>query len=157
KEIALAAAKASEREAKESLWRSLYEQARSRRFSRQVGQRLESLDAVAKAAAIRSDERLRDEAIAAMALPDVSLGPSWRAGLPALCAWCFDTQYRLWARVNDRGVISVRSVPDNREIRNIEGPPIKSPGGWLGMFSPDGHYLATLELGHGPLRVWRVA
>ncbi len=58
-------------DAKDKLCLSLYEQARARRFTHQMGQRLESLDAVVKAAAIRSDERLRDEAIAAMALPDV--------------------------------------------------------------------------------------
>src|SRR5262249_10043522 len=63
-----------------ALWLSPRGGGRARRFSRQMGQRLDSLAALAKAAAIRADDRLRDEAIAAMALPDVRLGPTRRAG-----------------------------------------------------------------------------
>src|SRR5262245_7174344 len=71
KEAALSVAQKSERDARDQLFWALFHQARSGRFSRQMGQRLESLTALAKAARIRPDEQLRDEAIAAMALPDV--------------------------------------------------------------------------------------
>src|SRR5262249_49231192 len=82
KEGALEAAQRSEREAKDKLRRSLYERARAGRFSRQPGQRLDSLDALAEAARLRPDEGLRDEAIAAMALPDVRYAPLWHSSRP---------------------------------------------------------------------------
>jgi serine/threonine protein kinase/WD40 repeat protein len=81
KEAALVAARKSQDEATDKLWWSLYERARAGRFSRQVGQRLDSLAALDQAARIRPDERLRDEAIAAMALPDVRPLPA--SNLPA--------------------------------------------------------------------------
>src|SRR5262249_24665002 len=52
--------------ATEQLRGALRNQARALRFSRQMGQRLDSLAVVAQAARIRPDEQLRDEAIAAM-------------------------------------------------------------------------------------------
>ncbi|HVX59707.1 MAG TPA: serine/threonine-protein kinase [Pirellulales bacterium] len=157
KESALRQKEAALADAKDKMWLSLYEQARARRSTRQMGQRLKSLDALAKAAAVRTDERLRDEAIAAMALPDVLVRPDWHARVPIGQAFCLDARYRRLARVDDQGVISVRSFPDNCEIQSIVGVPIKSRPAWVGRFSPDGQYLATLELGNAPLRVWRVA
>ena len=68
-----------------------------------MGQRLDSLAALAKAARIRPDERLRDEAIAAMALPDVRRVPGWHASPPGTTAVAYDGQYRLYARADDRG------------------------------------------------------
>ena len=66
-----------------------------------MGQRMDSLDALAKAAAIRPDERLRDEAIAAMALPDVRRGPS----LPVRQGIAFDGPYQSYAGINEKGII----------------------------------------------------
>lgn len=143
-------------DARDKLWLSLYEQARARRFSRQMGQRLDSLDALVKAAAIRPDERLRDEAIAAMALPDIRLEPSSRRWRPLNQGFFFDALYRLQARVNDQGVFSVCTVPDDREIQRIDSGPIKSFSTLGGLLSPDGRYLATWERDN-PVRVWRVA
>ncbi len=158
KEAALEDAQQSERDAKDSLWLSLYEQARARRFSRHMGQRLDSLDALAKAAGLRTDERLRDEAIAAMALPDVRLGPTWRAWPPGHQQWsfAFDAQYRRYARANDKGAISIRSLPDDREIHSFVGPSTNVSALWL---SPNGRYLVTLVTlnNSSSLRVWRVA
>jgi eukaryotic-like serine/threonine-protein kinase len=153
KQTALTAAQRSERKARDNLRESLYEQASARRFSRLPGQRLESLEALAKAAAIRPDERLRDAAIAAMALPDVRPGPSWHALPSGYDMLAFDAQYRLYARASEKGVISIRSLPDDQEIRTIVSAPIKMATLW---FSPDGRYLARVE-GGGTLKVWRVA
>ena len=60
-------------------WNALTAQARATRFSRQVGQRFESLDALEQAAAIARElglpperfDPLRDQAIACLALPDM--------------------------------------------------------------------------------------
>ena len=82
KEQALTVAQDSERDATDKLFLALLNQARAGRFSRQMGQRLDSLAALAEAAHIRPDERLRDEAIAAMALPDVRRVPAWHPSRP---------------------------------------------------------------------------
>ena len=86
KEAALAAARQSERDATDQLFLALLNRARAGRFSRQMGQRLDSLAALARAARIRPDERLRDEAIAAMALPDVRRVPVWHSSPPGTAA-----------------------------------------------------------------------
>ncbi len=87
KEAALKAAQQNEQEAREQLFQALLNQARAGRYSRQPGQRLDSLAALAKAARIRPDERLRDEAIAALALPDIRTVPGWRGTPPAPPRW----------------------------------------------------------------------
>ncbi len=69
----------AERKTRENLFESLTSQAQARRFSRRIGQRFESLDALARAAAIAREldlpadrlDPLRDEAIACLALPDM--------------------------------------------------------------------------------------
>src|SRR4030095_4623550 len=74
---ALESARASEQRATEQLFVSLQNQAQARRNSRQMGQRMESLAALAEAARVRPAPELRDNAIAAMAIPDVERGPVW--------------------------------------------------------------------------------
>lgn len=68
---ALTRANESERAKTEMLWQSHLNQAKAQRVSTLVGQRFESLKAIADAAKIRVDSQLRNEAIAAMALPDI--------------------------------------------------------------------------------------
>jgi serine/threonine protein kinase/WD40 repeat protein len=153
KEAALAAAQVSERDARDQLFLALWNQARAGRLSRQPGQRLDSLAALEKAARIRPDGRLRDEAIAALALPDIRRVPGWRSPSPGTAAVAYGRQYRLYARADAPGVISVRSIPDDREVRRIASGPVL--GEYL-YFSPDDRFL--LAFGPGDtLRVWRVA
>jgi serine/threonine protein kinase/WD40 repeat protein len=154
KETALTAALASEREAQDNLWVSLDEQAQARRFSRQPGQRLDSLGALTRAARIRPDERLRDAAIAALALPDVRPGPPWQCPPSGTNGLAFDAQYRLHARVSEQGYISILSISDNREVRRIDRDQAGESYPYL---SPDGSYLAAVEGTSAKLRVWRVA
>jgi tetratricopeptide (TPR) repeat protein/serine/threonine protein kinase/WD40 repeat protein len=154
KVAALVTAQQSERDAKDQLFLALWNQARAGRFSRQMGQRLDSLDALAKAAGIRPDDRLRDEAIAALALPDIRLGPSWHARPPGSHEIAFDGQYRLYARANNEEVISIRSISDDQQIQRIQLKP-ESGISFLGL-SPDGQFLAVLDDAF-TLRVWRVA
>jgi serine/threonine protein kinase/WD40 repeat protein len=165
KESALAAAQKSARDAKNQLFLALWNQARAGRFSRQMGQRLDTLEALSKAARLRpevadlkstSTARLRDEAIAALALSDIGRGPSWQGLTSGARAVAFDGLYHHYARVNSEGIISIRSIPDDREIRRISSRPTTLPdtaGLW---FSPDGKFLAKLEDGY-TLRVWHVA
>jgi eukaryotic-like serine/threonine-protein kinase len=138
--------------ATDQLFLALLNQARAGRFSRQVGQRLDSLAALDRAARIRPDERLRDEAIAAMALPDLRLATGWHASPPGSTIVAYGGQYTLYARADTRGAISIRTIPDDREIRRIDSD---SPLSNLS-FSPDDRFL--LGLGKGAvLRVWHVS
>jgi WD40 repeat protein len=152
KQDALAAAQESEHDARDQLSLALWNQARAGRFSRRMGQRLDTLGAIAKAADIRPDERLRDEAIAALALPDVRRVPGWRTALPRTGTMAYGGQYRLYATAVDGG-ISIRSIPDDEEVRRIASGRIVAD--YL-FFSPDERFL--LGLGEGfELLVWRVA
>jgi len=153
RESALAKSQASEREASEQLYLSLLNQARAGRFSRRMGQRLDSLNALTKAARLHRDQRLRDEAIAAMTLSDVRPGPSWNALPPGYRSLGIDYDYRRYVRANDEGIISVRTIPDDREVQIIRTEPTKTE--WL-QLSPDGRYFTRLEKGQ-TLRLWRVS
>ena len=153
KTAALAAARRSERDATDQLFLALWHRARAGRSSRRMGQRLDSLAALERAARIRPDPRLRDEAIAAMALPDVRRVPGWRSSPPGSAVLAYGSQYRLYARADTPGAVSLRTIPDDREIRRIAAGPIV---GTCLQFSPDDRFLLALE-GRFRLRVWRVA
>ena len=151
---ALIAAEQSERDAKDQLFLALWSQARAGRFSRQMGQRLESLAALAKAARIRPDGGLRDEATAAMALPDVRRVPGWHCSPPGTTTVALGGQYRIYARTDNLGFISIRSIPDDREVRRIAFGPLFTGNNLY--FSPDERFL--LGIGEGrTLHVWCVA
>ena len=154
--VALEAAQRSEQRAREELFSSLRSQAQARRFSRQPGQRLDSLAAVAEAARIRSDPSLRDEAIAAMALPDVSPGPTWSGYATGTLAVAFDGSYQRYARLDEQGDISVRSVPDDQEIRSLRtgSGKLTWDDGSLLLLSPDGVWVVALDYKVG-LHLWR--
>jgi serine/threonine protein kinase/WD40 repeat protein/tetratricopeptide (TPR) repeat protein len=143
------------REAQDKLWLSRYERARAGRFSRQMGQRLDSLTALAEAALISPDERLRDEAIAAMALPDLRSTPGWHCSRPPGTATAaYGGHYRLYARADTQGIISVRTIADDQEVRRIASDPITEGDNLF--FSPDERFLLGFGEGNA-LRVWRVA
>lgn len=150
---ALAEARRSEREATDRMFTALLNQARAGRFSRQMGQRLESLDAIARAARIRPDDRLRDEAIAALALPDVRRVPAVHAPPPGSIAVAYGREYSLAAHLDAQGVIHISGINDSREVQWIAQGPVASTNLH---FSPDDRFL--LGLGNkGELSVWRVA
>ena len=151
---ALEAARASELRAREQLFVSLRSQAQARRNSRQMGQRIESLAALAEAARIRPDAELRDNAIAAMAIPDVQRGPVWPNTETKGIA--YDSLYQRCARIGPDGTISIRSIPDDRELRRLESSPVTKPdgAGRQMAFSPDGRFFASLHES-GQLRVWQ--
>jgi serine/threonine protein kinase/WD40 repeat protein len=142
-------------DAQDKLWLSFYERARAERFSRRRGQRLDSLAALAEAARLRPDERLRDEAIAAMALPDVHGTPAWHSSRPrGTTTAAYGGHYRLFARADAQGVISIHSIADGQEVRRIVSGPITFGDNLY--FSFDERFL--LGFGEGQaLRVWRVA
>jgi eukaryotic-like serine/threonine-protein kinase len=150
---ALAATRKSERAATDQLFEALLNRASTGRLSRQMGQRLDSLASLERAARIRPDGRPRDEAIAAMALPDVRRVPIGRTSPPDTAGLAYGGQFGLYARADTRGVISIRRISDDREIRRIDAGPITRA--YL-TFSPDDRFLLCLGE-ESTLRVWRVA
>jgi len=156
KEAALAVARKSEFEAKEQLFASLKSQGEARRYSRRIGQRVESLAALSEAAKLRRDEDLRDAAIAALALPDLRLGKPWQAfdtNYPT-----FDDRYQKYARIDSQSIISIHTVPDGQEIQRFPSGPVplhRYDRDRTFYFSPDGRLLAKFDK-ENCWSVWRV-
>jgi eukaryotic-like serine/threonine-protein kinase len=160
-------------QAQEQATRRLYDarlaQARAGSLSRRVGQRLDSLDALAEAAKIARDlnlpeERLlerRNAAIAFLALPDLRLArqwPGWPAGSDHVD---FDGKLEHYARVDKQGAVSVRRVADDKEIASLPGsgsetfPLFSRDGKFLSVWSAGGLNLWKLG-GHDPVRIERL-
>jgi serine/threonine protein kinase/WD40 repeat protein/tetratricopeptide (TPR) repeat protein len=151
-----------DRDSRLRLFESQVERARAGRFSHRAGQRFGSLAALAQAAKIGRElklpaarlDRLRDEAIACMALPDMK-----PAGLPItlpqdFAFFAYDpgmTRYAI--RLLD-GTVLVHRMSDNLDIARF-----KSEGDreiWVFAFSPDGHYLVSQDWPSVALNVWEV-
>jgi WD40 repeat protein/tetratricopeptide (TPR) repeat protein len=144
----------AERKARLREAEALIGEAHSIRLSRRVGQRFEALEAIGKAAAIGREpgqpagwfDRLRNEAITALALPDFRL-LSKTEGLPASMHdgrhdLVFDQDIRRYAVCDMHGIVSVHDIVGGREIARFR--PSRSTHVWLKL-SPDGVYLCTSD------------
>ena len=159
--IAAVTFRAANRETRENLFESLTSQAQARRYSRRIGQRFESLDALSRAAAIARElklpadrlDPLRDEAIACLALPDMKpVGRVIRRPRGAFVT-AFDpamTRYAL--RFSER--VEVRRVADDGEIARFEARGDRNIG--VFGFSPDGRYLVTAHWPGDSITVWDI-
>ncbi len=144
------------------LFESLTAQASARRHSRQVGQRFDSLDALAQAATIARElklpagrlDLLRDEAIACMALPD--LKPTGRVihRPPGVVYAAFDSTMTRYALRFRDGTIQVRRVADDEEVARFSARGDREI--FVFGFSPDGRYLATTDPPGYALTVWDI-
>jgi serine/threonine protein kinase/WD40 repeat protein len=152
----------AETRGQERLFESLAAQASARRQSRRVGQRFDSLDALAQAATIARalkfpGERLdplRDEAIACMALPDMK--PTGRViQLPSRTyRYAFDPAGKRCAlRLHD-GTIQVRRTADDQEVARFSARGDQEI--FVFGFSPDGRYLVTTHFPGFALTVWDI-
>jgi serine/threonine protein kinase/WD40 repeat protein/tetratricopeptide (TPR) repeat protein len=149
-------------EARVQLLGALQARARAGRFSRRVGQRFESLDALARATALARElklppdrfDSLRDEAIACLALPDMKpAGPPIRAP-EGVIAFAFDAGMTRYAiRLRDRTIL-VRRMGDDQEIARFAAQGDRDI--WVFAFSPDGKYLATNDHPSRAVAVWDV-
>jgi eukaryotic-like serine/threonine-protein kinase len=141
-------------EASKQLFLALQNQAQAHRYSRRVGQRADSLAALTQAAQLSRDEQLRDDAIAALALPDIRRGRSSEQWVSDSRIHAFDDHYQRYARFEENGDIVVCAIVDDHEIQRIPSGLISR--NWPLTLSPDGEFVAKLEDG-GRVRVWRVA
>jgi len=151
KAAALDAANASEQRAKEELFASLRSQAQARRYSRRMGQRQDSLAALSEAARLRPDPGLRDEAIAAMALPDLRRGPKWQVLRTNCLVLACDAMGQRYAVLDHQGGVTVRRIEDDQELHRFETGPVFADRYTSLAFSPDGRYLAKVGDDKPPL------
>ena len=136
---------ASEREAREyattQLWRSYLHQAKLQRQSRTVGQHFGTLETVRKAASIKPSRELRNEVIAAMALPDLRLveplAIDREPGLPV----AVDSSGDLYAKSDTATLVHIYSRKSGKKIFSLP-----AHGGRIQYlkFSPDGQYLNVI-------------
>ena len=151
-------AEASERTSQDRLWNSYLIQAHGIRTEGRAGHRFESLDLLAKAAAIRPSMELRTEAIAALTLADARPGrnlPDYPSGTNY---HVFDKDFEHYAHGDPSGHVSVRRVKDDTEIVNLQGMsvPFEYQSLWI---SPNGEFVAAkyVQPDNNRLLLWKVA
>ncbi len=155
----------AERKAAGRLYRSLVEQARASRMSRRIGQRFQTLKALAEAAQMARDMNLpeqdflelRSEAIACLALPDMRVASEWDGWPAGSLTLDFDGDLKHYARVDRQGVVSIRRVDDDAERGRLPGfgPGNYGPTEAYPHFSPDGR--SFLLWRGGRVKVWKLA
>jgi hypothetical protein len=145
-----------------NLFASLVAEARGTRISRRQGQRFDSLKALRKAARIAEElklspddlERLRDEAIACLALPDLEPTDQVFTRSSGVVMEAFDPNMTRSAWRFRDGTISVRRVADGGEIARFHAEGDRDA--FFFEFSPDGRFLATNDFPSGAVRIWDV-
>jgi eukaryotic-like serine/threonine-protein kinase len=150
----------AEREARLREAEALVGQAHGTRYSRRAGQRFDALAALDKAAAIGRElgqptewfDRLRNEAVAAVALPDVEVVRQWQGWPRGTVGMRFDGTLERYARSDQHGNVSVRRVADDAEIVALPGAG-RTAEVYL---SQHGRLLGVHDLGTMRVKVWRL-
>jgi serine/threonine protein kinase/WD40 repeat protein/Tfp pilus assembly protein PilF len=148
-------------EANQNLVQAYTSEAEARRVSRRVGQRFEALSAIERALRLDSSVeitedqrfRLRNEAIAAMALPDLRVAKELDVPRAKENGFAVDPAFERYAFKSDDGTVIVRRLADDSELFRLPGlPPAR--GHTQAGFSPDGRYLAITSGRRDILQVW---
>jgi serine/threonine protein kinase/WD40 repeat protein len=156
---ALARTNTAEREARLREAEALVGQARGIRYSHRPGQRFEALAALEKAAAIGREldqppewfDRLRNEAIAALALPDVHITHEF-GSFPLGSRWVeLNDDFTLYVRTTDKGDCTIRRVDDDTEVARLPelGEPAEAnfgSGRILAVYAPQSHRFQLWDL-----------
>lgn len=146
-------AEAGEAVARERLQASLLEEARNRRITQRPGQRVASLVALGDSAEIEATFAARNEAVAALALPDLVEVRRWELNGEPLTRAAFDAMQRRVAleRLDQPG-LEVRSVDSGQLLFRLETDArVRGTPRW----SPSGNLLAC-RFEDDVLRVWRL-
>ncbi len=113
--------------AEDHLYDALLGEARAKQLTGRAGQRFESLDAISKAAVIRSSSELSDAAVAALALTDLRDAKQWRFASHWLAeGMCFDNPFALYACRTPSG-ISVRRMRDDQQLAFLTVTDVRDP------------------------------
>lgn len=162
-ERAAAAETVQRQRAEEELWQSLVAVAQRERASGQAGGSSRAMDAVRRAAAIRSGVELRDEAIAALVMPDFSAPEANQWHEPLSAKELINPQF---SPAMDRAVMVERSgrarfvdARTGADLHPLAGEPLPvrqgNPPGLVcsaPVFSPAGRWLLTMLPGDAPGR-----
>jgi serine/threonine protein kinase/WD40 repeat protein len=132
---------------------ALVGQGHGTRYSRRPGQRFEALIALGKAARIGRElsqppewfDRLRNEAIAALALPDIHITQEFGTFRPGTVAVELNDDFTLYVCTTENGSCTIRRVADDKEICRLPEfgePPGASfgSGGLLAVGSRSGRF-----------------
>ena len=148
--------------AEQHLYDALLGEARAKQLTGHAGQRFESLDAISKAAAIRSSTELSDAAVAAFALPDLREEKHWRFPSHSIAENVhLDDSFELYAYRTVLG-ITIRRIRDDQEMAFL---PVKDVADMANgilpqRFDPRSHYFCAACLtryGAWRCRVWDIA
>jgi WD40 repeat protein len=158
---ALGETRAAERLARLREAEALVGQAHGTRLSRRPGQRFEALAALGRAADIGRDlgqppdwfDRLRTEAVAALALPDVHITQEYPGAFPPGTVWLeWSDDLKCYARTTDQGGCTVYLAADNTEVARL--PEMGEPAEVS--FGP-GRCLAVRGVRSRHFRLWDLA
>jgi eukaryotic-like serine/threonine-protein kinase len=152
--------KARNVDANRNLVKAYTTEAEARRQSRRVGQRFETLAAIARAMELTpevgiADEqrfRLRNEAIAAQALPDLRVAKEFNVPRARQNGFAVDRDFQRYAFRLEDGTLIVRRMSDDGDLMRLKGLPPASDSSKAN-FSPDGRYLAIMS-GDQVIQVW---
>ena len=136
--------------AKEQLWHAQLLEAGSYRLNGGFGQRTKDLDIVAKAAAYRPSLELRNEAIAALVLPDLGTNIWWRTEDNPVVPSAYTGNLEFFAAFIATGRVAVCQASNQQRLVQFDGPAIAAGSS---QFSPDGRLLA-IQFHDGSVRVW---
>jgi WD40 repeat protein len=139
---ALVEAEHSKQEGRERLQESLLAQARLLRTSGRRGQRHDTLDVLARAAALRPSAEVRHEVAAALALPDLRFERSLRAFFAdELATVAFAPDFQTYLSATGQPDFALLSVSEGRVLRRYPGTSQVQPQSFS--FSGDGRWFAA--------------
>lgn len=144
-------ARNAEVDATEKLWDSYLAQARATRHTGRAGQRFDSLEVLGRAAAMRPALELRNEAIAALTLPDIRVLKRSKPLNRRKEFVCVDDKSERYAASDEQGNLHICQVSDDKEVMLLPGIGIAIQ--WLFPFSPDGQLLPA-RYADGRVRIW---
>lgn len=127
--------------AKEELWHAQLQEARSYRLNGGAGQRTKNLEVVGHAAAYRPSVELRNEAIAALVLPDLGSNVWWHAEDNVSAPVVFTHDLAFFVRPNPTGHIAVCHATNQSAAIEFEGESAARID--FAAFSPDDRLLAV--------------
>jgi WD40 repeat protein len=136
--------------AKEELWHAQLLEARSYRLNGGFGQRTRDLEIIAKATAYRPSVELRNEAIAALVLPDVGTNLWWHKEDNPAEPLAFTGDLEFFVRRTNAGRIAVCAASNQQPAIELEGSPARPR---VAAFSPDGRWVAV-RFRDGTVRAW---
>jgi len=146
---ALTSAREAEQGKTDKLWESFVERAAAKRTSGRVGQRFESLQAIRDATQIRVTSRLRDEAAAALVLPDIEPAKEWNGCPNDAIRIVFDASYRRYLTLDRNGALSLYYIAGDSATIVASLPAQVSPPFHHLWMSPDGRFAAYGYAGGG--------